>query len=103
MGAPKGLFSNTFFPSRITLITWKVAPAHLHAQIVLAGDANPAEVVQISVNGVFIGRRNARVMLGVQAMNIAFAAISYPKLQMTSFDRQSAAVACLRPRLLHTV
>ena len=66
------------------------------------GDLNLAAFHQLSVNGVSIGPRYLYVMLAVLFVNIAFIALFYPKLKVTTFDNQFAAVLGLRTRLLYT-
>ena len=100
--APQGLVFPALFAAGIIFVTLDFAHVHLHTHVVLVGDLNLAAFHQLSVNGVSIGPQYLYVMLAVLLVNIAFIALFYPKLKMSTFDDQFATVLGLRTRLLYT-
>ena len=100
--APQGLVFPALFAAGVILITLDFNHVHLHTHVVLVGDLNLAAFHQFIVNGVSIGPQYLYVMLAVLAVNVAFIAIFYPKLKVTTFDDQFATVLGMRTRLLNT-
>lgn len=100
--APQGLIFPALFAAGVILITLDFSNLHLHTDVVLVGDLNLAAFRPLIVNGVSIGPQYLYVMLAVLAVNVAFIAIFYPKLKVTTFDDQFATVLGLRTGLLNT-
>ena len=100
--APQGLVFPALFAAGIILITLDFSHVHLHTHVVLVGDLNLAAFHPLIVNGVSIGPQYLYVMLAVLVVNVAFIAIFYPKLKVTTFDGQLAALLGMRTRLLNT-
>ena len=100
--APQGLVFPALFAAGVIFITLDFSHVHLHMHVVLVGDLNLAAFHQLSVNGVSIGPQYLYVMLAILLLNIAFIALFYPKLKVTTFDNQFATVLGLRTRLLYT-
>ena len=100
--APQGLVFPALFAAGVILITLDFSHVHLHTHVVLVGDLNLAAFHQLSVNGVSIGPQYLYVMLAVLVVNVAFIAIFYPKLKVTTFDKQFATVLGMRTGLLNT-
>lgn len=100
--APQGLVFPSLFAAGVILVTIDFSHVHLHTYVVLVGDLNLAAFQQLVVNGVSIGPEYLYVMLAVFVVNVAFIALFYPKLKVTTFDPQFAAVLGMRTRLLYT-
>lgn len=100
--APQGLIFPALFAAGVILITLDFSHVHLHTHVVLVGDLNLAAFRPLVVNGVSIGPQYLYVMLAVLAVNVAFIVIFYPKLKVTTFDDQFAAVLGMRTGLLNT-
>ena len=100
--APQGLVFPALFAGGVILVTIDFAHVHLHTHVVLIGDLNLAAFQQLIVNGVSIGPRYLYVMLAVLIVNVAFIAILYPKLKLTTFDNEFAKVLGMRTALLNT-
>ena len=100
--APQGLVFPALFAAGIIFITLDFSHVHLHPHVVLVGDLNLAAFQQLIVNGVSIGPRYLYVMLAVLFVNVAFIAIFYHKLKVTTFDHQFATVLGMRTGLLNT-
>ncbi len=101
--APQGLVFPALFAAGVILITLDFNHVHLHPEVVLVGDLNLAAFHQLMVNGVSIGPSYLYVMLAVLFLNVAFIAVFYPKLKVTTFDDQFAAVLGMRTRLLNNL
>jgi manganese/zinc/iron transport system permease protein len=101
--APQGLVFPALFSVGVILVTLKFANVHLDIHAVLVGDLNLAAFSQLRVGGVSIGSPYLYVMLGVLVMNVLFLAVSYPKLQVMTFDPEFAAAIGVRTGLLGTV
>ena len=100
--APQGLVFPALFAAGVIFITLDFSHVHLHTHVVLVGDLNLAAFHPLIVNGVSIGPRYLYVMLAVLVVNVAFIAIFYPKLKVTTFDDQFATVLGMRTGLLNT-
>ncbi len=100
--APQGLVFPALFAAGVIFITLDFSHVHLHTHVVLVGDLNLAAFHPLIVNGVSIGPKYLYVMLAVLVVNVAFIVIFYPKLKVTTFDRQFAAVRGMRTGLLNT-
>ena len=100
--APQGLVFPALFAAGVILITLDFSNIHIDTHSVLVGDLNLAAVHPLIVNGVSIGPAYLYVMLAVLVVNVAFIALFYPKLKVTTFDRQFATVLGLRTGLLNT-
>ena len=100
--APQGLVFPALFAAGVILITLDFTHVHLHTYVVLVGDLNLAAFRQLTVNGVSIGPRYLYIMLAVLMTNIAFIALFYPQLKLTTFDSEFANVLGLRAGLLNT-
>ncbi|MEO1193688.1 MAG: metal ABC transporter permease [Pseudomonadota bacterium] len=100
--APQGLVFPALFAAGIILITLDFSHVHLDTHVVLVGDLNLAAFRHLTIGGVSIGPPYLYVMLAVLLLNIAFIAAFYPKLKVTTFDRQFATVLGLRTALLNT-
>ncbi len=101
--APQGLVFPALFAAGVIFITLDFSHVHLHTEVVLIGDLNLAAFHHLMVSGVSIGPRYLYVMLAVLAVNVAFIAVFYPKLKVTTFDNQFATVLGMRTGLLNTV
>lgn len=100
--APQGLVFPALFSVGVILITGNFANVHLDTHAVLVGDLNLAAFHPLIVGGVSIGPSYLYVMLAVLALNLAFLIAFYPKLKVTTFDRQFAFAIGLRTGLLNT-
>lgn len=100
--APQGLVFPALFATGVIMITMDFNHVHLHTHVVLVGDLNLAAFQQLTVNGVSIGPQYLYVMLAVLLVNIAFIALFYHKLKITTFDSELATVLGLRTKLLNT-
>ena len=100
--APQGLVFPALFAAGVILISMDFNHVHLHTEVVLIGDLNLAAFQQLVVNGVSIGPRYLYVMLAVLLMNVAFIALFYPMLKVTTFDNEFATVLGMRTGLLNT-
>lgn len=100
--APQGLVFPALFSVGVILITLNFANVHLDTHAVLVGDLNLAAFHPLILGGVWIGPSYLYVMVAVLALNIAFLIAFYPKLKVTTFDRQFAAAIGLRTGLLNT-
>ncbi|MBO1900664.1 metal ABC transporter permease [Leucobacter weissii] len=100
--APQGLVFPALFSVGVILVTLNFANVHLDTHAVLVGDLNLAAFEQLVVDGVALGPAYLYLMLGVLVLNLAFLALFYPKLKITTFDARFAATAGLRVGLLNT-
>ena len=100
--APQGLVFPALFAAGVILLTLDFNHIHLDIHVVLVGDLNLAAFHQLTVNGVSIGPEYLYVMLAVLLVNIAFIAVFYPKLKLTTFDSEFATVVGMRTGLLNT-
>ncbi|MEL7012060.1 MAG: metal ABC transporter permease [Pseudomonadota bacterium] len=100
--APQALIFPSLFAAGILLVSMDFQHIHLDTHVALVGDMNLAAVIPLMVNGVNIGPQYLYVMLAVLAVNVAFIAIFYRQLKLTTFDRQFAVVLGMRARLLNT-
>jgi manganese/zinc/iron transport system permease protein len=101
--APQGLVFPMLFSIGIILLSTDFGHLHLDAHIVFAGDLNLAAFNQMTVNGTSIGPAYLYVMLGVLGVNAAFLALLYPRLKISTFDRQYAATLIPRVGRLSSV
>lgn len=101
--APQGLVFPALFSIGVILVTLNFANVHLDTHAVLVGDLNLAAWHQFTVGGVSWGPVYLYVMLAVLLVNIAFLALFYTRLKITTFDAQFAASLGIRPGLLNTV
>ncbi|SJM50077.1 metal ABC transporter permease [Gulosibacter sp. 10] len=100
--APQGLIFPALFSIGVILVTLNFANVHLDTHAVLVGDLNLAAFRQLSVGGVSIGPEYLYVMLGVLLLDIAFLAVCYPRLKVTTFDPQFAESIGIRSGALNT-
>ncbi len=100
--APQGLVFPALFAAGVIMITLDFNHVHLHTHVVLIGDLNLAAFQQLTVNGVSIGPQYLYVMLAVLVVNVAFIALFYPRLKLTTFDNEFATVLGMRTGLLNT-
>jgi manganese/zinc/iron transport system permease protein len=100
--APQGLIFPALFSGGVILVSTNFANVHLDTHAVLVGDLNLAAWEQLVVGGTSIGPAYLYVMLGVLALNIAFLAVTYPRLKVTTFDPQFARSIGIRSGLLNT-
>lgn len=100
--APQGLVFPALFAAGVILITLDFNHIHLNTHVVLIGDLNLAAFHTLVANGVSIGPSYLYVMLAILVVNVAFIAIFYPKLKVTTFDGQFATVVGMRTKLLNT-
>lgn len=100
--APQGLIFPALFAGGIILVSTDLQHVHLDTNAVLIGDLNLAAFPTLLVVGVNIGPEYLYVMLFVLAVNAAFIAVFYNRLELTTFDREFAGVLGIRARLLNT-
>ncbi|WP_145942752.1 metal ABC transporter permease [Corynebacterium glyciniphilum] len=100
--SPQGLVFPALFSVGVIMVTMNFANVHLDTHAVLVGDLNLAAFEHLTVNGTSIGPRYLYVMLVVLAVNIAFLAVFYTRLKVTTFDPQFATSLGMRTRLLNT-
>lgn len=100
--AAQGLIYPALFAGGIILVSVDFQHVHLDTNAVLIGDLNLAAFPALMVDGVNYGPQYLYVMLGMLAVNAAFIALFYLRLQVTTFDRQFAEVLGMRTKLLNT-
>lgn len=98
--APQGLIFPALFSIGVILITTLIGHVHLCVDTVLVGDLNLAAMDEMSFGGTTIPVYLA-VMVGVLLFNIAFIAVTYRQLQVSSMDEEFARALGIRTGALN--
>lgn len=101
--ASQGLIFPALFSVGVMLITLNFANVHLDTHAVLVGDLNLVAFEHLVVQGVSIGPSYLYLMFVILLVNASAIALMYPRLKVTTFDRQFAASLGLRPALVNTL
>jgi manganese/zinc/iron transport system permease protein len=96
-----GLVFPALFSIAVILITRYAGSVHLDTDAVLLGEIAFAPFRRLEVGGVDLGPRSLWVMGGVLALNVAFIALLYKELKLSTFDPGLAAALGFAPGLLH--
>ena len=99
--APLGLLFPAMFGIGVIMVALEFANVHLDEHVILVGDLNVAAFIQLEIGGVSVGPRYLYVLLGVLALNVAFIAIFYKELKITTFDPGLAHSLGFKPRLVN--
>ncbi|WFP17435.1 metal ABC transporter permease [Citricoccus muralis] len=100
--APQGLIFPALFSIGILMVSTHFSNLHLDTHTVLVGDLNLAAFDQLVIGGTVLGPTHLYVMLGVLALDVAFIALCYPALKLTTFNQSYAASLGLRTVALNT-
>lgn len=100
--APQGLVFPALFSVGVIMVSAEFSNIHLDTHAVLVGDLNLAAISTLTVGGVQIGPSYLYVMLGVLIVNVAFIALLYPQLSVTTFDPAFATSIGVPVRALNT-
>lgn len=94
--APQGLIFPALFSIGVLMVTAKFADIHLDTHAVLVGDPNLIAFDRWYLGDVSIGPRYMYLMLAVLAINVAFVALLWRRLEVTTFDPEFARTAGVR-------
>ncbi len=100
--SPQGLIFPALFAAGVIAVTLNFGNVHLDTHAVLVGDLNLAAFEQWIVGGASFGPTYLYVMLAVLAVNIAFVAIMYRHLTVTTFDPEFASSIGIRTGAVQT-
>lgn len=101
--APQGLIFPALFSAGVILVSLEFQNVHLDEHTVLAGDFNLAAFHHIHIGGVSIGPGYLYLMLAVLVINALFLALTYRRLESTTFDAEFARSVGIRAGLLNTI
>jgi manganese/zinc/iron transport system permease protein len=96
-----GLVFTALFSVAVILISRYAGSVHLDTDAVLLGEIAFAPFRRFEVNGTDLGPRTLWVMGGVLLLNVAFIALFYKELKLSTFDAGLAAALGFSPALLH--
>lgn len=96
-----GLVFPALFSIAVILIARFAGSVHLDTDAVLLGELAFAPFRRLHVAGVDVGPTSLWVMGGILLLDIAFIALLYKELKLTTFDPALAAALGFSPALLH--
>lgn len=99
--APLGLLFPAMFGAGVIMVALEFSNVHLDEHTILVGDLNVAAFIPLVVAGREIGPRYLYVLLGILFLNIAFVAVFYKELKITTFDPHLAYSLGFRPKLVN--
>lgn len=100
--APQGLVFPALFSLGVIGVSTQFSRIHLDVHAVLVGDLNLAAFAQLTIGGHSVGPRYLWVLASVLLINIAFLALCWRPLVVSTFDRAFAATIGLRVGLFNT-
>lgn len=106
--APQGLVFPALFSIGVIMVTANFGNIHLDTHAVLVGDLNLASFEQLTIQSptgadeLQIGPTYLYVMLAVLLINIAFLAMFYRQLKLTTFDPDFARAVGIHSTMLNT-
>ena len=98
-----GLVFPALFSVAVILINQYAGSVHLDTDAVLLGEIAFAPFRRLEIGGVDLGPRTLYVMGAILLCNIAFIAVLYKELKLSTFDPALAAALGFSPVLLHYV
>lgn len=96
-----GLVFPALFSIAVILITRYAGSVHLDTDAVLLGEIAFAPFRRFEAGGVDLGPRALWIMGGILILNVAFIAILYKELKLSTFDPGLAAALGFAPGVLH--
>lgn len=99
--AAVGLVFPALFSVAVILITSHAANVHLDVDAVLVGEIAFAPFDRFAPFGAELGPRGLFVMGGILLINLAFIAVFYKELKLSTFDAGLAATLGFAPALIH--
>jgi manganese/zinc/iron transport system permease protein len=96
-----GLVFTALFSVAVILISRHAGDVHLDTDAVLLGEIAFAPFRRLRLGGVDLGTRTLWVMGSVLLLNVAFLALFYKELKLSTFDPGLAAALGFSPVLLH--
>jgi manganese/zinc/iron transport system permease protein len=96
-----GLVFPALFSIAVILITRHAGNVHLDVDAVLLGEIAFAPFRRFEAWGMDLGPRTIWVMGGILLLNVAFIALLYKELKLSTFDAELAAALGFSPLLLH--
>lgn len=96
-----GLVFPALFSIGVVLIARYASTVHLDTDAVLLGDPAFAWIERLEVGGLDLGPRALWRMGGILVLVVAFLAVFYKELKLSTFDAGLAAALGLAPGLLH--
>ncbi|MGO1972989.1 MAG: metal ABC transporter permease [Propionibacteriaceae bacterium] len=100
--APQGLVFPALFSLGVIGISTQFSRIHLDVHAVLVGDLNLAAFAPLVVGDLSLGPRYLWIMAAVLVINIAFLALCWRPLVVSTFDSSFAATLGLRVGLFNT-
>lgn len=100
--APQGLVFPALFSLGVIGVSTQFSRIHLDVHAVLVGDLNLAAFAQLTIGGHSVGPRYLWILAAVLLINIAFLALCWRPLVVSTFDRAFAATIGLRMGLFNT-
>lgn len=96
-----GLVFPALFSIAVILISTRAGDVHLDTDAVLLGELAFAPFRRLIVGGVDIGPQSLWLMLGILVLDLAFIAVFYKELKLSTFDPALAAALGFSPAVIH--
>lgn len=96
-----GLVFPALFSIAVILISTRAEDVHLDTDAVLLGELAFAPFRRLVVGGVDIGPQSLWLMMGILVLDLAFIAVFYKELKLSTFDPALAAALGFSPALIH--